>query len=159
ITGTGFTGASSVSFGGTAAAFTVLSSTSIAATAPAASAAGTVDVIVTTPTGTSAVSTADQFTYTAAATPTLSSLSLTSGSTIGGLTVNLTGSGFLGATAVTFGTVSAPFTIQSDTWITATVPAQAAGTVQVTVASPGGTSAGQSFTYSAPAAPAVTGLT
>jgi hypothetical protein len=100
-----------------------------------------VDVVVQTPTGTSAVSSADHFSYTAAAMPTLSALSQTSGSTSGGITVNLTGSGFLGATAVSFGTVAAAFTIQSDSWITAVVPAASAGTISVTVSSPGGTTA------------------
>ncbi len=52
ITGTNFTGASAVSFGGTAAtAFTVNSATSITATTPAR-AAGAADVSVTTPDGT-----------------------------------------------------------------------------------------------------------
>ena len=62
ITGSGFTGATSVSFGPTASSsFTVNSDTKITATSPAGS--GTVDVTVTTPNGTSATSAADQFTY------------------------------------------------------------------------------------------------
>jgi hypothetical protein len=65
ITGTGFTGASSVKFGTTAnatGAMTVTSDTQITVTSPA-HAAGTVDVTVTNPSGTSATSSADQFTY------------------------------------------------------------------------------------------------
>jgi hypothetical protein len=62
ITGTGFTGATAVKFGSTAAtSFTVNSATSITATSPAGT--GTVDVTVTTSFGTSATSSADQFTY------------------------------------------------------------------------------------------------
>jgi hypothetical protein len=63
ITGSNFTGATAVSFGSVAASsFTVNSATQITAMAPA-EAAGTVDVKVTTAGGTSATSTADQFTY------------------------------------------------------------------------------------------------
>lgn len=71
ITGTNFTGATAVSFGGTPTlsgafgGFTVVSATEITATAPAES-SGTVDVTVTTPAGTSPTSSADQFAYVAA---------------------------------------------------------------------------------------------
>ena len=62
INGSGFTGATAVSFGGTpATAFTVVSDGQITATSPQG--LGKVDVMVTTPGGTSAASTADQFTY------------------------------------------------------------------------------------------------
>ena len=66
ITGEGFTHASSVDFGSTAAtSFTVDSDTQITATAPAGT--GTVDVTVTTPEGTSPTSAADRFSYVAIA--------------------------------------------------------------------------------------------
>ncbi len=62
ITGTGLTGATAVSFGGTAAAsFAVSSGTQISAVSPAGT--GTVDVTVTGPSGTSATSSADLFTF------------------------------------------------------------------------------------------------
>ena len=65
ITGTGFTGATAVNFGSTAAtSFTINSDTSITAVSPAGS-AGTVDITVTTTGGTSATGSADQFTYAA----------------------------------------------------------------------------------------------
>ena len=65
ITGTGFTGATAVNFGKTAATgFIVKSDTSITSSSPASSAC-TVDVTVTTGGGTSATSSADQFTYQA----------------------------------------------------------------------------------------------
>jgi hypothetical protein len=56
--------------------------------------------------------------------------------------ITVTGSGFLGAVAVVFGTVAAPsFTVVSDTQITTAAPAVAgAQTVDVTVVTPGGTS-------------------
>ena len=62
ITGSAFTGATGVGFGSaSAASMNVDSDTQITATSPAGS--GTVDVTVTTPGGTSATSSADQFTY------------------------------------------------------------------------------------------------
>lgn len=67
INGLGFSGASAVSFGGTAASsFTVNSDTSITATAPAKSggALGLVNIIVTAPGGTSVAGSGSQFTYT-----------------------------------------------------------------------------------------------
>ena len=65
VTGSGFTEAGSVTFGGAlASSVTVTSSTALTAVAPAGT-AGTVDVRVTTPAGTSPVSAADHFTYKA----------------------------------------------------------------------------------------------
>jgi alpha-tubulin suppressor-like RCC1 family protein len=62
ISGSGFSGASAVRFGATAATgFTVNSSSSITATAPAGS--GTVDVTVTTPSGSSVAGAADRYRY------------------------------------------------------------------------------------------------
>lgn len=62
IHGSNFTNATAVRFGATLASFFVINSTTITATAPAHS-VGVVDVTVTTPAGTSATSSADQFTY------------------------------------------------------------------------------------------------
>jgi len=67
ITGTGFTGATSVSFGGTAASsYTVISANSITAIAPAHS-AGAVYIVVTTGAGGSPQVAASQFTFTGTA--------------------------------------------------------------------------------------------
>ena len=66
ITGTNFTGASSVKFGTSAAtSVVVVSSTKITAKTPP-HAAGVVNVQVVTPVGTSAVAAADQYTYQSA---------------------------------------------------------------------------------------------
>ena len=155
ITGTSFTGATAVMFGNTAAtSFTVNSATQITAVAPA-QAAGTVDLTVTTPGGTSALSQADQFTYLVN-TPTVTSISPTSGPTAGGASVTITGTNLTGATAVMFGTTAATsFTVNSATQITAVAPAGAAGTVDLTVTTPGGTSAtspADRYTFVAPPA-------
>ena len=161
ITGTGFTGATAVDFGTTAATnVTVVSDTSITADSPAGT-AGTVDVTVTTPAGISATSPADQFTYQVVAAPTVTGLSPTTGPAAGGTLVTITGTGFTGATAVDFGTTPATnVTVVSDTSITADSPA-GTGVVNVTVTTPGGTSAvspADQFTYAVAAAPVVTGL-
>src|SRR5205807_1162165 len=152
INGTNFTGATAVTFGSFAAAsFTVNSSTKITATSPAEP-AGTVDVTVTTPSGTSATSSSDHFTYTAASLPSVTSLGTTTGTTAGGTSVTIIGTNFTGATAVMFGSVPASFTVNSSTSITATSPAQAAGTVDIKVTTYTGTSvssASDQFTYTA----------
>ena len=62
ITGSHFSGASSVKFGGTAVAFTVISDTQINTTSPAG-AVGRVDVTVTTPVGTSPTNANDWFSW------------------------------------------------------------------------------------------------
>ncbi len=64
ITGTGFSGTTTVKFGSTnAASFTANSPASITAVSPKARGAETVDVTVTTPAGTSPTSAADLFIY------------------------------------------------------------------------------------------------
>ena len=154
ITGTNFTGASVVDFGTNAATdLTVISSSKITADSPAGT--GDVDVTVTTPGGTSASSSADQFTYIAA--PAVTALSPTTGPAGGGTLVTISGTGFTGASVVDFGTNPATnLTVVSATKITADSPA-GSGVVNVTVTTPGGTSAtstADQFTYIA--APAVT---
>ena len=153
ITGTNLTGATAVDFGtgqaGTDA--TVVSPSEITVNAPAESAA-TVDVTVTTPGGTSAISSADHFTYTAA--PTVTAVSPNAGPLGGTTGVTITGTNFTGATAVDFGTGQAGtnVTVVSSSEITVNAPAESAATVDVTVTTPGGTSATSSadhFTYTA----------
>src|SRR5207245_2370765 len=117
---------------------------------------------VTTPSGTSSAVTADHFTYSAASAPALTAISPSSGTTAGGTVVQLTGSGFTGATGVSFGGVAAAgFVVNSDTLVTAVSPVEAAGPWDVPVTAPGGTSAAVSadrFSVSAATAPAITSL-
>jgi hypothetical protein len=63
ISGSHFTGATSVRFGGAAATFTVMSDTTILAVAPAGTAGNAVDVRVETPGGVTTVVPAGRFTY------------------------------------------------------------------------------------------------
>ena len=85
LNGSGFTGATAVTFGGVAATnVQVISDTQITATDPAGT--GTVDVQVTTPSGgTSATSSADQFTYVAPP-PTILSVTTNDGEADGNTT-------------------------------------------------------------------------
>jgi hypothetical protein len=68
ITGANFTGATAVFFGDAPAGFVVNDDTSITAVSPGEGSPDNVDVTVTSPGGTSAISAADQFTYTTATT-------------------------------------------------------------------------------------------
>lgn len=142
INGTNFNtaaGATTVSFGGVAAS-SVSCATTTQCTAVSPAGGGTVHVTVSTAGGTSAVSAADQFTYVGA--PSVTGVNPTQGASSGGSTVVITGSGFTGASAVRFGVAPATsFTVNSDTQITALVPAGSAGSsVDVTVTTAGGTS-------------------
>lgn len=127
LTGRGFTGTTAVSFNGLAAtSFTVDSDTQVSAVVPAnASASG--QIALSTPVGT--VSSTGSFSVLA---PAVTAFSPSSGQL--GSTVTITGSRFTGATAVLFnGVSSSSITVDSDTQITATVPATATdGKITVT---------------------------
>jgi hypothetical protein len=162
IIGSNFTGATGVAFGSTAAtSFTIISDTAILAFAPP-QAAGVVDIEVTTYGGTSAASSADQFTYVAPAVPSVTGVSPNSGSTAGGTVVTINGTGLTGATSVSFGGLAATsFTVISDTVIIALAPPQGTGVIDVNVTTVSGTSASAAadhFTYTAAAAPTVTSI-
>lgn len=128
---------------------TFVSKTTLTCSAPPAP-AGFVDVTVTNPDGKS-VTRADAFEYIAA--PTFLSLSPTSGTTLGGTTVVITGTSFRAPVTVKFGTIDAATVVfNSPTQLTVTTPASAAGTVAVTVTNSDGQSVTRpnAFTYLAP---------
>lgn len=84
--------------------------------------------------------------------PTITSLNYSLGDIAGGgASIILTGSGFIGVGSVKFGTTNASFVIDSDSQITATLPAHAAGSVSVTAVNDVGASNGISFEYWSPA--------
>lgn len=147
IRGSLFTGATAVSFNGTnQPVFTVVNDTTITTTVPAGTTTGT--VAVTNPFGTG-TSTA---VFTIIPVPTVTSFNPATGTL--GSTVTITGTGFTWATAVQFGGASATtFTINSNTSITATVPATAISGV-VSVINPSGTGASSSV-YTVIPAPTV----
>jgi hypothetical protein len=160
VTGTNLSGATGVSFGSFGdGKITADSSTKVTATSPAGS-AGTVDITVTTAGGTSATTSADKFTYVTP-TPTVTGVSPSSGTTAGGTAVTITGTNLSDATGVSFGSFGdGSITADSSTQITVTSPAGSAGQVDITVTTPGGTSAitsADEFTYVVPA-PTITSL-
>ena len=143
FTGTGFTGATAVRFGGTAATrFTVVFDTQIQAVV-AAGATGAVSVITPNGTGTLA-----GFTFVPPA-PRITSF--TPATAAAGTSVVVNGANFTGATAVNFGGVAAAsFVVNSATRITAVVAA-ASASGDVSVTSPNGTGTRTGFTfYTAP---------
>jgi IPT/TIG domain-containing protein len=149
ITGTNFTGATSVKFGTKSASFTVDSATQITAVAPSNNAA--VQVTVTTSGGTTA-----PVWYYYITPPTKSSLSATSGP-LDGVQVTLTGSSLQTATSMSFGSNTAVPTVVNDTTLNVQVPPVATPqTVPVSVTTKGGTTNGLTFTYVA--APTVTSM-
>jgi len=156
IYGTNLGNTSQVTFGGFPATITAgQTSTLVAVTAPAHAAAGNVTVVLVTPGGSASTY------YTYLGVPTFASISPTSGSVNGSTSVTITGAGFTGATSVTFGgTAATNVVVVSDTSITATTPAHAAGAVNVIITGPyGSVTAPNAYTYvTAPAAPTVTGV-
>ena len=160
ITGSGFSGTTLVTFGGVAGTNpTNVTDTSLQVTTPARATAGQVDVIITAAGGTSVTSSVAKFTY--AGVPTITAVSPAGGPTTGGTVVTLTGTGLTNASAVTFGGVAGTsISNVTDTSLTVTTPAGAAGTVDVLVTTPLGTSVAAStakYTYGA-TVPAITSL-
>jgi len=160
IVGTGFTGATGVSFGvGPATTFAVdPTGTQITATSPAGS-LGPVDLVVATAGGPSATGPADTFAYLPV--PRVTGLNPTTGPIAGGTVVTLSGTGFTGATEVDFGgTAGTGLTVTSYTQLTVTSPAGLSGPVDVVVLTPAGPSAttpSDRFLYLGP--PRITGVT
>jgi hypothetical protein len=145
IVGTGLAKTTEVDFGSVSATGVVpLSPSAVAAIAPAG--ASTVDVTVTTPGGTSAMSSADLYTYvdvpSTPGAPTISSLKPASGPTSGGTTVAIRGSNLDGVWSVSFAGVPAvQVTDVSTTEVDAVTPSSLVpGQVHVTVVGPHGTS-------------------
>jgi IPT/TIG domain len=126
ITGTAFTGATSVTFNNvTAPGFTVNGpGTQITVAVPTGATTGAIRVTTPGGTGTS-------LTNFTVPPPTITSFTPTFGPV--GTSVTITGTNFTGATSVTFNNVTASFVVNSATQITATVPSTATtGPIKVT---------------------------
>jgi hypothetical protein len=141
ITGSGFTTDTTVKFNGvTSTSVTFVSANSIKATVPPGATKGNITVENIGGTTLSAA--------IFKVTPKIDSFTPASGPV--GASVTITGSTFINITDVKFGTVSATFTVNSPTQITATVPSGAVtATISVTNADGTGTSA-TSFTIISP---------
>lgn len=123
ITGTGFTGVTSVTFGGTAGSdLSVVSDTVLTVVTPP-HAIGVVSVTVGVATRT------DGFTFVG-----VTRVSPKAGTVAGGTAVTITGFGFTAATGVLFGgTAATSVVVVSNTTITALAPAHTSGLVDVDV--------------------------
>jgi hypothetical protein len=150
IAGSGFTGATSVMFAGTAASsFTVVSDTSVTAVVAAGTHSGR--IVVTTPGGT--ITSSGSFTFVPP--PTIAGFTPGSGSVHS--TVTLTGADLTGTTRVTVGGVACAFSVVSSTKLTFTVASGATtGPVTVTTATGAATST-DTFTVIPP--PTVSSIT
>ncbi len=156
ITGTGFVTGASVTFGATAATNVVVaSSTTITANTPA-HATGAVNVTVTNADGQSNTL-PNGYTFNSPnPPPTVGSIAPTSGTTAGGTSVTISGTGFLPNASVTFGaTPGTNAVVASSTSITATTPAHAAGAVNVVVTNTDGQNGTlpNGYTYNSPNPP------
>ena len=148
ITGSGLMGATEAAFNGTPAVYTVDSDIQITATIPAGATTGMVSV--TTPGGTG-----NGNSFTVVLVPVITSVTPDQGSV--GVGVAIAGSGFSGATAVSFNGTGATFTVLSDSLISTSVPAGATtGTIVVTA--PGGSAISSLFSVVAPGAPIITSI-
>lgn len=143
LTGTGLSTATSVSFGGVTANPTVNSDSSLSVTVPAGTAAGPVGVSVTTAGGTN-----NGLTYTYVDSPTIGTVTPTSGPASGGTAVTITGTNLDATDSVTFGGTPAPFSVINAGTLSAVTPPGAEGAVDVVVTNPAGSAtAVDAFTY------------
>ena len=122
-----------VRFGGTAATVSAQTATSITVTAPP-HALGAVDVVVTNPDTQSGTQVAG-FTYVFPANPppTLSTVAPAQGTSAGGTTATLGGTGFVAPVTVTFGGAAATVVSVSASAVTVVTPPHVAGAVAVVV--------------------------
>jgi hypothetical protein len=149
IHGSGFTTASGVTFGPRpATAYTVVSDTTIRARTPASATATSVDIVVSLRSGAS-YRLSSAFTYLPR--PRVDAVSPSSGSINGGTWVTVSGAALRRTTHVQFGSTGAQrVEVVSDTQLRALSPQHLPGPVDVTVTTPGGSSAagsGDRFSY------------
>lgn len=151
ITGTNFDNGCTLTIGGNPAAVTYINSTTLRIIAPAHT-AGAVDVVVTNIDFQQATGTAI-YTYSPFQAPVIVSCNPSSGSTLGGQAVTVTGANFISGCAATIGGIAATGVIfVNSTTLMMTSPAHAAGVTNVTVTNPDMQSgnSNNAFTYVIP---------
>ena len=155
IRGTRLSAVTAVKFGtssstaATGSALTIVSDSEIRVTTPAAT-AGAKSVYLVSPSGT--VTASQSFTYVAA--PTITTVSPTSASRVGGSTLTIDGSNFVAPLTVTVGGAVATVLTTTSSRITATLPAGTAGVRSIVVVTPGGTATKSTgFRYTLASAP------
>lgn len=155
ILGTGFVNGCTVSIGTTTVTPTFNSINSLTILTPTGP-AGAVTVTVTNPDGGTG-SLSSGFTYLAS--PSITSLGTTSGPASGGISVTLTVTGARTGATVKFGTMSATgVTVNSDTSVSCTAPANGPGVVSVTLTDSDGQFTTKANAFSYVAAPNVTSV-
>ncbi len=158
VNGTNFVSGATIEWGSTALTTTYGSATQLTGDVPASliATSGSASVTVTEPAGTSAAAT---FTISAPNVPTISSLSPNTATAGGGtFTVTVNGTNFVSGATVQWGNTALTTTYGSATQLTAAVPASliaTAGTANVTVTEPAGTSSPATFAITA-LAPTIT---
>ncbi len=155
ITGTNFTNATAVKIGTTSVtSYTVDSATQITAVTPAGSTGSAQTITVETPQG-NVTSGSGLFTYYN--TPTVTSVSPTSGAAAGGDTITIVGTNFNNATDVKIDTTSvASFTVDSSTQITAVTSAGTGSNLTISVITPQGTGTSATGIFSFTSGPSLT---
>lgn len=150
IYGTNFTTGSTVKFASTNAnSVTYTSPTQLQVTTPVGS-QGTVNVSASTPGGTATASNV----YSYYSPPTVSSISPTTGSTVGGDAIRILGTNLESVTNVTFGGVTTTFYVIAQTQLIAFSPPRAAGQVNIVLTTMGGAATTtNAFTYTAASSP------
>jgi hypothetical protein len=155
VSGTGFLAGATVTIGSASCAVSAVTATSITCTS-GASVSGLYSVTVTNPdtqTGTRASS----FRYIDA--PTVTTVSPTSGTILGGTTITITGTNFYtGSTVSVGGSACTSVTVVSTTTITCVTPAHAVGAADVDVVSPFSTAGSLTGGYTFTTTPASIGF-
>ena len=143
ITGTNLTGTTSVTVGGASATLGTITSTTVAITTPAGT-VGAKNIVITTSYG--SVTGSSVFTY--GLSPTYTSISVKSGSTVGGTSTVITGTNLTGTSGVTVGGTAATLGTITSTTVAITTPAGTVGARDIVITTPYGTATGSSaFTY------------